>query len=166
MDIQSVFQVIYLVLFILAGVFFAAAVFLFFYLKIPSVYAALRGRTIVKKKAAAARRKNKAVENHAAQTAASPQRSAEETMPLAYAMNASEGTAVLQQSPFSEQTLPLACGTAPLGRGDQPQSVRTSELGEDTGTHKQPLQPEIAKRKLGFQPDVCVLVFSADERII
>lgn len=48
MDIQSIYQVVYTVLFVLAAVFFAVAVFVFFRFKIPEViedYTGRRGRS-------------------------------------------------------------------------------------------------------------------------
>lgn len=49
MDIQSIYQVVYTVLFVLAAVFFAVAVFVFFRFKIPEViedYTGRRGWTV------------------------------------------------------------------------------------------------------------------------
>lgn len=49
MDIQAVYQIIYTVLFVLAGVFFAAAIFVFFQFKILDVFEDLSGVKIRKK---------------------------------------------------------------------------------------------------------------------
>ena len=49
MDIQAVYQIIYTVLFVLAGVFFVAAIFVFFQFKILDVFEDLSGVKIRKR---------------------------------------------------------------------------------------------------------------------
>lgn len=49
MDIQAVYQIIYTVLFVLAGVFFAAAIFVFFQFKILDIFEDLSGVKLRKK---------------------------------------------------------------------------------------------------------------------
>jgi hypothetical protein len=152
MNILSVYQTVYTVLFVLAGVFLAMAVVFFFLFRIQNVYENLYGSRIGKKKSVSTaavrsvgKRSQNSKETTDSKTTTKTIKQNNETVPM-------NGTATVMTR-FLETVMideePSELSTEPMGDKSQP-LIMTSDS---------------AKQKLNFKPEVKILEFSAKDQI-
>ena len=171
MDLLSVYETIYTVLFVLAGVFFAAAVLVFFRFRVAQAVENLFGVKMPGKRKTSPT-PTKPVELPEIKALKHSGRAAKS----ASKQPAYEGTVTLSVEPAPQTASERGSktvwfddrATSCLETDDSPS---TAELGGTTGgleeTDARNLSADIeaAKRKIGFRPDVTILKFSSGERI-
>lgn len=153
MDIQSIYQVVYTVLFVVAAVFFAMAVFVFFRFKIPEVfgdYTGRRGRTVRRGKSAASTKRWQTDGNTKTEKALQS-----ETQPMTGAGN----TVWLDEG----QTMDMGCEPS-FDSGKTEDMTATSSLTGEATVSLAGANEE-ARAALAFRSDMKIIVAQSMERI-
>lgn len=155
MNILSVYQTVYTVLFVLAGVFFAMSIVFFFLFKIQNVYENLYGTRIGKKRSGNTASVRPVRKKRGKRTEKNAFDEPVKTIKQTNGKVSINGTATVMTRFLEivmiepEEVVASESSTEPLGN-----SSRSSVI-----------MSESAKQRLSFKPDVKILEFSAGDRI-
>jgi len=177
MDIISVYQTVYIVLFILAGVFFILSVVFFFLFDIRTVVNNLYGRNTNGARPIKRQKKRKGKAGSGA-VAVAPSAASKSPNYGGTVIEDSEATVMTRfletmmidpdedtpASPAPAAALKREPAKAPA-LVDPPFSQQSTEQLDDYAREVNATLDSV-KRKIGFRPDVKILVYSAGDRII